>query len=246
TRYISIQLGIGGWKPMKAADVERLGYGDCTAHTNYTRALLAQAGVESYYSVVYGTQAKRDLTPDFVSMQGNHVILAIPHNNNLHWLECTSQTLPFGFLGDFTDDRLALPIKPSGSQLVRTASYDHSQNLQSLKGSYTIDPAGTVTGSVAITSTGIQYDNKMPLSVKPASALPEFYKNYFSTAPNLKVENVKLTDKREIPAFQEELSLKSERYASVTGDRLIFPVNLFNVYQNVPRRYRSRSNPMQI
>jgi len=246
TRYISIQLGIGGWKPMKAADVDRLGYGDCKALTNYTRALLAQVGVESYYSVVYGTQAKRDLKPDFVSMQGNHVILAIPHNNNLHWLECTSQTLPFGFLGDFTDDRLALPIKPSGSQLVRTASYDHSQNLQSLKGSYTIDPAGTVTGSVAITSTGIQYDNKMPLSVKPASALPEFYKNYFSTAPNLKVENVKLTDKREIPAFQEELSLKSERYASVTGDRLIFPVNLFNVYQNVPRRYRSRSNPMQI
>jgi hypothetical protein len=29
SRYVSIQVGIGGWKPMDAADVDRLGYGDC-------------------------------------------------------------------------------------------------------------------------------------------------------------------------------------------------------------------------
>ncbi len=246
TRYISIQLGIGGWKPMKAADVDRLGYGDCKALTNYTRALLAVAGVESYYAVVYGDQAKRDLQPDFVSMQGNHVILAIPHKGALHWLECTNQTMPFGFLGDFTDDRLALPIKSSGAGLVRTTSYDFQDNLQLLKGSYAINPEGTVTGTVLITSKGIQYDNKMSLSGKSTAELIEFYRKYFATAPNLKVQDVKLTNEREIPAMHENLSLKSERYGSLTGDRVIFPVNFFNVYQNVPKRYRSRSQPLQI
>lgn len=105
TRYVSIQLGIGGWKPMLAKNVDRLGYGDCKALTNYTRSLLKEFNVPSYYAVVYGDNKKRDLVEEFVSMQGNHVILGVPNaDDNITWLECTSQTLPFGFQGDFTDD----------------------------------------------------------------------------------------------------------------------------------------------
>jgi hypothetical protein len=47
TRYVSIQLGIGGWKPMLAKDVHRLGYGDCKALTNYTRSLLKVFNIPS-------------------------------------------------------------------------------------------------------------------------------------------------------------------------------------------------------
>ena len=52
TRYISVQVGIGGWMPMLANDVDRLSYGDCKALTNYTKSLLDIAGVESYYTAV--------------------------------------------------------------------------------------------------------------------------------------------------------------------------------------------------
>ncbi|MFB9053449.1 DUF3857 domain-containing protein [Formosa undariae] len=44
-RYISVQVGIGGWKPMLAKDVDRLSYGDCKALSNYTHALLNVVGV---------------------------------------------------------------------------------------------------------------------------------------------------------------------------------------------------------
>ncbi len=52
TRYVSVQLGIGGWKPMLAKNVDRLGYGDCKALTNYTRSLLKAFNIPSYYTIV--------------------------------------------------------------------------------------------------------------------------------------------------------------------------------------------------
>ncbi len=51
TRYISVQIGIGGWKPMLADDVNKLGYGDCKGLTNYTKALLEAVDVPSYYTL---------------------------------------------------------------------------------------------------------------------------------------------------------------------------------------------------
>ena len=130
TRYISIQLGIGGWKPMLAKDVDRLGYGDCKALSNYTRALLNVVGVPSYYTLIFGGNEREDIDGDIVSMQGNHAILAIPNNDKLYFLECTSQTKPFGFEGDFTDNRVALLIKPDGGELVRTNKYVDYDNAQ--------------------------------------------------------------------------------------------------------------------
>ncbi|HEY6083136.1 MAG TPA: DUF3857 domain-containing transglutaminase family protein, partial [Chitinophagaceae bacterium] len=52
TRYISVQIGIGGFQPMKAEEVDRLGYGDCKGLVNYTMALLEAAGIPAYYTEV--------------------------------------------------------------------------------------------------------------------------------------------------------------------------------------------------
>lgn len=113
TRYISVQIGIGGWEPIAANQVDKVGYGDCKGLTNYTKALLDAVGITSYFTLVYAQQ-KRNIVKDFSSMQGNHAILNIPNNGNDIWLECTSQTISFGFLGDFTDDRDVLVVTPEG------------------------------------------------------------------------------------------------------------------------------------
>jgi len=143
TRYVSIQVGIGGWKPMLAKDVDKLGYGDCKALTNYTRSLLKVVGVPSYYTVVYaGQDETKDLQSDFSSIDGNHIILALPTEKEMVWLECTSQIQPFGFQGDFTDDRNVLVVKPEGGEIVKTKTFTETDNVKTTKGSYQITETG--------------------------------------------------------------------------------------------------------
>ncbi len=80
-RYISVQVGIGGWKPFNASEVDKLGYGDCKALTNYTMSLLQAVGIKSNYTVVYSSSSQRSIENEFASMQGDHVILNIPSDN---------------------------------------------------------------------------------------------------------------------------------------------------------------------
>ncbi len=246
TRYISIQLGIGGWKPMLAKDVDRLGYGDCKALTNYTRALLNAVGVEAYYAVIYGDRGKRDIKEDFVSMQGNHVILAIPDNNELVWLECTSQQLPFGFQGNFTDDRMALLVKPQKSCLVRTHTYNAKNNTQFSKGKYTITSEGAIGGSIKIASAGLQYDDKYGYATASPNDLDKIYKSRFSNINNLKLKKTELKNELDIQKFIENIDIEAEGYANKSGNRILFVVNAFNQSSLVPQRYRNRKMPLEI
>jgi len=92
TRYISVQVGIGGFQPFPAMDVQRLSYGDCKALVNYTQSLLKAAGIASDYCVVNAGNLRVGMDPDFASMdQGNHIILCVPLKTDTIWLECTSQ-----------------------------------------------------------------------------------------------------------------------------------------------------------
>ena len=246
TRYVSIQLGIGGWKPMLAKDVDRLGYGDCKALTNYTRALLEAVNVPSYYTLIYGDSDKRDIRNDFVSMQGNHAVLAIPDNNELRWLECTSQIAPFDFQANFTDDRFALMVKPNGGELVRTTVYPEKDNSQITKGTYTIMPDGSLSGNVNIKSKGTQYSSKYELARSSQKDLEEHYHDYFFVIKNLKCEKLNFINDKEAIEFTEELKVEGSSYASKSGSNLIFPLNAFNQYNKVPARYRTRLTPFEV
>ncbi len=246
TRYISIQLGIGGWKPMLAKDVDRLGYGDCKALTNYTKALLEVVNVPSYYTVIYGDSQKRNLNQDFVSMQGNHVILGLPVDNKMYWLECTNQKLPFGFQGDFTDNRLALAIKPEGGEIIKTKEYIAQENTQISKGNYAVDENGNISGTILIKSKGLQYDNKYIYEGSSNEDLIKFYKKYFWNISNLKIKKINMLNNKEDVEFSEDIAIEALEYAKPANGRLIFALNAYNLSSSIPQRYRNRTNPFEI
>ncbi|MEC4049236.1 DUF3857 domain-containing protein [Flavobacterium sp. SUN046] len=245
TRYVSIQLGIGGWKPMYAKDVDRLGYGDCKALSNYTRVLLKEAGIDSNLTIIYGGN-KKDITSDFVCIQGNHAILTIPLNNKLYFLECTSQTDPFNYQGTFTDGRYALMITPEKGEIIKTNTVASiKENAKTSKGHYAIDEYGNLKGGVTSVSKGIQY-NDYHLESKSKEEIDNYYKDNFSWINNLKIEKVKFNNNKDIIEFTEDLQISAANYATPTGNLLMLPINVFNQYSHLPQRYRNRKNPFEI
>lgn len=164
-RYVSIQLGIGGWQTMTAADVIKYSYGDCKGLTNLMKAMLETAGVPANYTLVYAGSNADDIESDFPSNQFNHVILQVPTDADPIWLECTSNLHPAGFLGDFTRDRHVLVTKEGGGYLTKTPAYDTEEwNLIQSQSKVVIDAQGNAT----ITSKQQLFGNfsEVMLSVK--------------------------------------------------------------------------------
>lgn len=158
TRYVSIQLGIGGWQPFPAEVVHDKQYGDCKALSNYTKALLACVGIESHYALIRAGYRARPMVTDFPSRQFNHVILCVPNRGDTVWLECTDQQQPFGYLGLFTDDRGALLITESGGQVARTPAYPAEANLERYAGTLTLQANGAAQGDLRGDYRGLMYD----------------------------------------------------------------------------------------
>lgn len=247
TRYVSVQVGIGGFKPMTASSVDAVGYGDCKGLTNYTRALLEVAGVPSYFTLVQAGRTREDFIPDFASAaQGNHAILAIPKGKEYIWLECTSQTDPFGFQGTFTDDRGVLVIRPDGGEVVKTSGNFVDRNFQLTNGTFSLLADGSFAGEISMDCGGSQYSDRYGNERLSAHEKEKYYKDYFSFIENLKVDEVKFRNDPDAIRFNQNLKFSTPTYATLSGDRLMFAPNACNRYTSSPKRYRKRENPFEI
>jgi hypothetical protein len=142
TRYINVSIKLGGLKPYPASYVAENKYGDCKALSNYMRAMLNFAGIESFYVNVNASEQPRDLIKNFYGPQFNHAIVAVPLEKDTIWLENTLNTNPFGFMGTFTQNKEALIITEKESKLVRVPALKKEDNLVSYKLEFDINING--------------------------------------------------------------------------------------------------------
>jgi transglutaminase-like putative cysteine protease len=231
TRYVSIQLGIGGLQPAPAALTAQKGYGDCKALSNYMHSLLKAAGIPSWYTwIKAGSGAEnKSLAEDFPSDQFNHIVLCVPLVHDTMWLECTSQTVAAGYMGDFTGNRKALLITDEGGKLVTLPHYGLQENtqLRTLEGR--IDEKGNLDVAVRTVYSGLQQDylhgminglsdQKIREGLEEDLGLSIY-----------KVNRFQYREKKDVvPHIDEELDLLVQDYALVTGKRLFIIPNLLN------------------
>ncbi len=246
-RYISVQVGIGGFKPMQASAVDKLSYGDCKALTNYTATLLNAVGVEAYHALIYGgSRGKKNIDANVVSQQGNHMVLYVPIEDENLWLECTSQNTPFADGGDFTDDRDALVITPDGGVIKHTRVYDDTENLQKINASYTLNNDGSIVADVKMVSSGTQFDNHLGFESFSDKKLDKQYKEFWDNINNMNITKMNAINNKKEGKFEESVSFTADNYGAINGDRILLPINAFNVVSYVPKRMRNRKLPIEI
>ncbi|TSE09955.1 DUF3857 domain-containing protein [Aquimarina algiphila] len=246
TRYISVQLGIGGWMPFLAEDVDRLGYGDCKALTNYTKALLDSQNILAYYTIVYGDRGRRDIDDEFPSMQGNHVILNIPDEEEDIWLECTSQTLPFDFIGDFTDNRNVLVIKPEGGEIKKTKKYIPEENILHTTATVNLGVDKTMSATLKKVSQGLEYNWNYDIQFETPKDQKLYYKEYWGYINNLEIKGIELKDDKDTVEFTEDIEVFCSSYAKKVGSRLLISPNIFSWDQSNLPKYDNRKTPLVI
>ncbi|PLK42338.1 DUF3857 domain-containing protein [Emticicia sp. TH156] len=247
TRYVSIQLGIGGWQSMKATDVATKGYGDCKALTNFTKGMLKELGINSYEALVLAGEKKADIQTDFPSFQFNHVILCVPMPKDTLWLECTSQNNPFGYLGSFTGDRHVLLLAENGGKLVKTPTYKPSDNQLLRTAFVNINENGEADADIKTEYTGLQHEifAEVANSLNTNDQKKWLYKNL--SLPSVEIVSFSLKEKKDkLPSVEEKLNLHLRNIANKSGTRTFITANMFNQQGGVPLVSASRKTELQL
>jgi transglutaminase-like putative cysteine protease len=246
TRYVSIQLGIGGWQPFEAKYVAAKRYGDCKALSNYTVALLREANIKGYYVEIQSGEDEPLLDESFPSSQFNHVVACVPLGKDTIWLECTDPTRSTGYMGRSTGNRKAVLINESGGHIVSTPRYHATDNLQVRSVEGEIDLEGNLTAKITTYYTGEQQEVQHSLIHTATKEQREEYLNGMFDLPTYQITASAYTEHTgAIPSIEERLTLQAQSYASVTGKRIFIVPNLLNkgggkLSTDKPRKFNIR------
>ena len=242
TRYVSIQLGIGGFQPFEASVVDKTGYGDCKALSNYMVAMLKEVGVSANYVLIEAGKGAGEIQKDFPSSQFNHAIAAVPNGKDTLWLECTSQINPFGYQGTFTGDRQALMITTDGAKLVNTIQYTAKQNLQCRTADVFVELNGNAKAKVRTNYAGTQYENSnLNFMLNDQYDDQKKWVQKTTAIPSFDITSFKMTNiKDKVPTAIVDLDLTLNRFATVSGKRVFITPNLMNRSTFIPEKVEAR------
>lgn len=228
TRYVSIQLGIGGMQPAPAADVFRMGFGDCKGLSNLMVAMLREVGIEADYAVI-GTHRER-LSTEFANVAFLNHAIAVAHlpGGEDVWVECTDPSLPLGYVHQDIAGHDALVVSPDGGEIVRLPSYAADENTDSISVTVRLGSDGAAQIAVDEVERCAMYEVDRGLLDLPSSrqrdalssqlALPSFDFSAHSIEQGCSASNLMQ------PTLRVKFEGKCSKYANTTGPRLFVPL----------------------
>ena len=179
-RYVAISTNLskgGGYVPHSAESVLANRYGDCKDKANLMKALLRVAGIESWLVSIYSGDPYFT-QPDWPSVhQFNHAILAVampdapsvparldhPLLGRLLLFDPTDESVPLGFLPVHEQGAYALVLAGARGDLVKTPQAAPEQNHTARRWEITLQPDGSIAGTLEEISTGQEAFNAAAL-----------------------------------------------------------------------------------
>lgn len=239
TRYVGVQLGIGGYKPITADKVAAVNYGDCKALSNYMKALLQEAGIKSNLVVI--GNGMPSLNKKFASLnQANHMILCVPQEKDTTWLECTSQFVPAGYIGNGNSDRTVLLVTETGGKLAQTPYYSPANNYQKRTTKVNLDEEGSADISIETQYGFAQYEDNLSMTLLEPAEQKKRLMNLLSI-PNMQISTFNYNQpNKDAAVLNEKIDLKASQLLTKGGDKLFITLNLTNRQENTNTTIENR------
>lgn len=244
-RYVSVQLGIGGWQPFDADYVAKNKYGDCKALTNYMQAILKEVGIEAYPALIYAASVPVSLDTSLVRSQFNHVLLYLPNQDD--WLECTSSTNPAQYISYGNHNRKVLLVKQEEGGLMSTPHLGYLENIRSAKTTVVLNDKGQaqLTQHSRMVAKDAQWWRALKLYYSEEE-LKETAQEELLPAPGVSLASVHIQPEVKAPSCQVRLKGQSGRYASRAGNRLFVPLLPVGSVGEAPPDDEDRHWPVKI
>jgi hypothetical protein len=195
TRYVNVILGFGGFVPEKADVVSKKGYGDCKGLSNYMKAILKAVNIESFNTII-GTGTEKEIKfENFASLyQANHLILCVPLEKDSIWLECTSQNMPFNYLGSQSSNRKALIVNHKGGFIQKTPNYSINQNTTSSRVNIELTEENNAYFNFYRSFYNLEFDNIFELILANKKIQKDFLQKEL-TNNSIEIQNFEIQNK---------------------------------------------------
>lgn len=246
TRYVNVTMDIGGFKPYPASYVALNKYGDCKALSNYMKALLKEAGINAYYTVVYRGDGPQMVQRDYPgTFYFNHAILMVPLEKDTLWLENTSNIGPFGMISPDIQGREALLVDEFNSKIIRTPLVTKGNVVNYCKFNISFNETGNASIEMKATFKGdnFEYFNQLKSDLNKDEQNEIIHKNI--RISNFDLLSWELT-KPDRDSAQIDLSLRLTIYKELKalGDEEYF--STFDIGVPYFTRPKERKIPVEI
>ena len=175
-RYVSIQIGIGGFQPHFAPSVLANRYGDCKDKATLLAALLQAVGIDSHFIVIHTDRGGVNLQSPVSLGSFNHVILAIrlpndvpdtgldslvrhPSLGRLLVFDPTMPTTPLGRLPYYLQDNTGLLVAGGSGELLVLPRPGPGGNVLDRRGQLVLTSDGALAGEITETRRGAEADS---------------------------------------------------------------------------------------
>ena len=238
-RYIGVQLGIGGLSPFPNSYVESKSYGDCKALSNYMIGMLDAVNIKSYHTILFAGNPI-DIDEQMMYQQGNHMIVYIPLNGKDIWLEATSQTAPYNYLGDFAGNRKVLIVDEKGGKIIPSQQFNTEDNQLFVNGNATLLADGTLNFDFSETSKGLIYENFARFNQLSEKELDVRLKNRFSYLQGISFKKKEFNNDWKNAVFTSNFEFSAPNYAKIQGNNIILNIIPVNKEETSVKKMKDR------